>query len=154
MLLTAGNCLAQMLVARHPWYFETDCVRDALAARSLLARYLADHCVEPDIFPAMLVFGELMANVAKHSRRGGGVRVWLETEADHFVLYTYDSGPGFARANLDREVPPDSESGRGLAIVQRICEGLSYTRDGGGFIVRAVLPLTPRNSHRERNVAH
>jgi len=115
-----------MAVAKHPWYFETDCARDALAGRQLLERYIFDHTEEgSDLFPASLVYGELVSNVVKHAP-SGGVRVWLEPHRDKFALCINDSG-------------------RGLFIVRQVCEEVSYgpvERDG--FVVRAVLPLSRR----------
>ncbi len=134
-----------MAVAKHPWYFETDCPRDALAGRHLLERYLSDHTVEgSDLFPAMLVYGELVSNVVKHAPCGG-VRVWLEPQDGKFALCIKDGGRGFADKHFAREPDDRSESGRGLFIVQQVCEDVSFgRRDRDGFTVRAVLPLSRR----------
>lgn len=132
-----------MAAARHPWYFETDSPRDALECRRVLERYLSDHCEETDLFPAALVFGELLSNVIKHTPQTG-VRVWLEHEGDGFALCMNDFGAGFS--GQKRSLPDDhAESGRGLFIVRRICRQLSYKRSPGrGFTVRAVLPFHRR----------
>ncbi len=132
-------------VAKHPWYFETDCPRDALAGRPLLERYLSDHTREgSDLFPAALVYGELVSNVVKHAPRGG-VRVWLEPHRDKFALCINDAGGGFSSEAASRTPDDHAESGRGLFIVQQVCEEVSYGRmDGDGFMVRAVLPLNRR----------
>lgn len=134
-----------MAVAKHPWYFETDCARDALAGRQLLERYLSDHTQEgSDLFPASLVYGELVSNVVKHAP-SGGVRVWLEPHRDKFALCINDAGRGFSERDANRTPDERSESGRGLFIVQQVCEEVSYgpvERDG--FVVRAVLPLSRR----------
>lgn len=134
-----------MAVVKHPWYFETDCARDALAGRQLLERYLSDHTREgTDLYPASLVYGELVSNVIKHAP-SGGVRVWLEPHRDKFALCINDAGKGFSDRDLCR--PPDeaAESGRGLFIVKQVCEELSYGRkERDGFLIRAVLPLSRR----------
>jgi anti-sigma regulatory factor (Ser/Thr protein kinase) len=132
-------------VARHPWYFETDCARDALAGRHLLERYLADHTREgTDLFPASLVYGELVSNVIKHAP-SGGVRVWLETYRNAFALCINDSGRGFSERDVHRSPDERAESGRGLFIVRQVCEEVSYgSMDGEGFVVRAVLPVSRR----------
>ncbi|HKU66234.1 MAG TPA: ATP-binding protein [Candidatus Baltobacteraceae bacterium] len=134
-----------MAVVTHPWYFETDCPRDALAGRQLLERYLCDHTREgSDLFPASVVYGELVSNVIKHAP-AGGVRVWLEPHRDKFALCINDAGKGFADTEAARMPDDRAESGRGLFIVKQVCEEVSYRRnDGGGFIVRAVLPLSRR----------
>jgi anti-sigma regulatory factor (Ser/Thr protein kinase) len=134
-----------MAVAKHPWYFETDCPRDALAGRQLLERYLSDHTREgSDLFPASLVYGELLSNVIKHAP-GGGVRVWLEPHDDKFALCINDAGQGFSEGDVHRDPDDAAESGRGLFIVKQVCEQLSYRRvRPNGFVVRAVLPLNRR----------
>jgi anti-sigma regulatory factor (Ser/Thr protein kinase) len=136
--------LAVARVAKHPWYFETDSAEDALAGRHLLERYLGDHCEERDLFPATLVFGELISNVIKHAP-SGGVRVWLEPEGKRYALCINDAGHGFDERAMQNEPDDRSESGRGLYIVQQICEDVSFARrNGDGFVVRAVLPVTRR----------
>lgn len=132
------------LVARHPWYFETDTAEDALAGRHLLERYLNDHCEDSDLYPASLVFGELVSNVVKHAP-GGGVRVWLEPEGRRYALCINDAGKGFDARCIASRPDDRSESGRGLFIVQQVCERVSFGSDpDDGFVVRAILPVTRR----------
>lgn len=133
-----------MSVAQHPWFFETDTARDALEGRHLLERYLSNHCEDCDLFAANLVFGELISNVIKHAP-GGGVRVWLEPEGEHYALCIMDDGKGFSRApSFELPTDPDSESGRGLYLVKKLSCHFEYRRDDG-FVVRAVLPVTRRS---------
>jgi anti-sigma regulatory factor (Ser/Thr protein kinase) len=134
-----------MAAVKHPWYFETDCPRDALAGRLLLERYLSDHTREgSDLFPAVLVYGELVSNVIKHAP-SGGLRVWLEPHRDKFALCINDAGKGFSERDAAKTPDDRAESGRGLFIVRQVCEEVSYGRyDGDGFVVRAVLPLSRR----------
>lgn len=133
-----------MAVVKHPWYFETDCPQDALAGRALLERYLSDHTAEgSDLFPASLVYGELISNVIKHAP-AGGVRVWLEPHREKFALCINDAGHGFTERDM-RHPGEDAESGRGLFIVKQVCDELSYHKvERNGFLVRAVLPLHRR----------
>lgn len=137
--------MQSMAVVKHPWYFETDSPRDALAGRQLLERYLSDHTPEgSDLFSASLVYGELVSNVIKHAP-SGGVRVWLEPHHDKFALCINDAGKGFSKRDTERMPDDRAESGRGLFIVKQVCEELSYGRvDHNGFMVRAVLPLNRR----------
>jgi anti-sigma regulatory factor (Ser/Thr protein kinase) len=132
-----------MAVAQHPWYFETDTPRDAVECRRLLERYLSDHCEDSDVFPAAIIFGELISNVVKHAPNGG-VRVWLEPEGERFALCINDSGPGFGEGQIKTQPDECTEDGRGLFIVRHVSEALSYGRLNGGFLVRAVLPLRRR----------
>ncbi|HZZ64684.1 MAG TPA: ATP-binding protein [Candidatus Baltobacteraceae bacterium] len=143
-----GKELAVMTVARYPWYFETDSPRDALEGRRLLERYLADHCEEPDLFPASLIFGELVANVIKHAPPGG-VRVWLEPEGERFALCIIDAGSGFSESDLHKEPEYTEESGRGLLIVQSVSEDFQFGQCGQGFLVRAVLPVRRRTANKQ-----
>jgi anti-sigma regulatory factor (Ser/Thr protein kinase) len=134
------------MATRHPWYFETDSPRDALECRRVLERYLSDHCEETDLFPASLVFGELLSNVIKHTPQTG-VRVWLEHEDDTFALCMNDNGPGFSGEHRPPSPEEHAESGRGLYIVRHVCRDVSYERvPGRGFTVRAVLPLRRRST--------
>lgn len=131
-----------MAPATRPWYFETDCARDALAGRPLLERYLMDHTREgSDLFPAVLVYGELVSNVIKHAPKSG-VRVWLEPHRDKFALCINDTGGGFLPESAARKPDDQAESGRGLFIVRQVCDEVSFKRvKGNGFVVRAVLPF-------------
>jgi anti-sigma regulatory factor (Ser/Thr protein kinase) len=133
-------------VAKHPWYFETDSAADALAGRRLLERYLSDHCdAGEDLLAASLVYGELISNVIKHAP-AGGVRVWLEHNDGRYVLCINDAGTGFTERELGNIPDEDAESGRGLYIIRRLCERVSYGRlERDGFLVRAELPLSCRN---------
>jgi anti-sigma regulatory factor (Ser/Thr protein kinase) len=111
----------------------------------MLERYLGDHCDErDDLFAASLVYGELISNVIKHAP-SGGVRVWLEPEGKRYALCINDAGRGFDDRAMEHSPDDRSESGRGLYIVRQVCEKVSYgQRDGDGFVVRAVLPVTRR----------
>jgi anti-sigma regulatory factor (Ser/Thr protein kinase) len=138
--------MAMAFVTRHPWYFETDTAEDALAGRQLLERYLGDHCEEVDFYPAALAFGELVSNVVKHAP-DGGVRVWLEPEGEGYALCINDAGHGFDARRIATHPDDHAESGRGLFIVQQVCERVSFGKQAGdGFIVRAVLPVTRRSA--------
>ncbi len=132
-----------MALTTHPWYFETDSPLDALAGRPLLERYLFDHTrAGSDLFPASIVYGELVSNVIKHAP-AGGVRVWLEPHDDKFALCINDAGNGFTGPQAYETPDEHSESGRGLFIVQNVCEEVSYKRmQNDGFVIRAVLPLS------------
>ena len=134
-----------MAVATHPWYFETDAAWDALAGRTLLERYLSDHCAEgSDLTAASIVYGELITNVIKHAPPGG-VRVWLEHVDGRYALCMNDPGNGFSERHLKKLPSEHSESGRGLYIIRRLCDRVTYEKLGSdGFLVRAVLPLACR----------
>ncbi|MFF5290796.1 ATP-binding protein [Paractinoplanes globisporus] len=75
---------------------------------------------------------ELATNTLQHTDGGGVVRVW--GEADRVSCEVVDGGrpPGFGRA-----MPAADElRGRGLAIVERICDEVGVYPDGDGTAVR------------------
>lgn len=104
-----------------------------------------DHTTKgSDLFPASLVYGELVSNVIKHAP-AGGVRVWLEPHHEKFALCISDAGRGFSADDVHGAPSDDAESGRGLFIVRAVCDEVSYQRiERDGFLVRAVLPLHRR----------
>lgn len=129
------------MVAKRPWYFETDTARDALAGRPLLEQYLSDHC-GGDVSVASIIYGELLSNVVKHAPVGG-VRVWLERKREGYELCINDAGTGFTERDLQRTPDANAESGRGLYIIRRMCSRLTFRKlKHDGFLVRALLPLT------------
>jgi anti-sigma regulatory factor (Ser/Thr protein kinase) len=100
---------------------------------------------QSDVDAAELIYGELVANTLRYA--GGRVEVRLE-HSDHMppVLVVRDHGPGIDQATSPvRHDDPLAESGRGLAIVERLARGLEVERaEGGGTVVRATLPVLAR----------
>ena len=85
----------------------------------------------------MLAVAELATNTLLHTEGGGSVRVWAE--AGHVVCDVTDGGPG---REFGREMPPPSAiSGRGLAIVERICDEVSTSTGPAGTRVRLRMRL-------------
>ena len=144
-----------MTVAKYPWYFETDTAKDALEGRAMLERYLSDHCEEgSDLAAGIIVYGELVSNVVKHAPKDG-VRVWLENDDGKFALCINDGGPGFEPREMRLVPDPEAESGRGLYIIAQLCDRVSYGKlEEDGFLVRAVLPVSPRREKRQTESLH
>lgn len=97
-----------------------------------------------DVDAAELIYGELVANTVRYAN--GAVEVQLELE-DHLAptLVVRDHGPGL-REHV-RTVRGDllAESGRGLGIVELLARDMAVDpAEGGGTVVRAVLPVIPR----------
>jgi serine/threonine-protein kinase RsbW len=69
----------------------------------------------------LLAVNELTTNTVQHTAGGGRVRVW--DDGRHLVCDVVDGGPvpTFGRVMP----PPDAIGGRGLAIVERICDEVS-----------------------------
>ena len=101
-------------------------MRDALAR---LCEYLSENQVPREsLFTSRLVASELVGNVLRHSE--GEARVCLEVKEGFIELVVFSSV---------HFVPPQksvcaevfSEHGRGLFIVDKVCEERSFTEDGG-----------------------
>lgn len=97
-----------------------------------------------DVEAAELIYGELVANTVRYAN--GAVEVRLEL-VDHHppVLVVRDHGPGLRCRPVNPRRDPYAESGRGLGIVELLARDVAVDdAEGGGTVVRAVLPVTPR----------
>jgi anti-sigma regulatory factor (Ser/Thr protein kinase) len=108
--------------------------RDSLTA-------IAEPC--SDVDAAELIYGELVANTVRYAN--GAVEVQLElVDSKPPVLVVRDHGPGLRSHPWTRR-DPYAESGRGLGIVELLARDVAVDQaEGGGTVVRAVLPVTPR----------
>ncbi|MBV8579620.1 MAG: ATP-binding protein [Candidatus Eremiobacteraeota bacterium] len=71
---------------------------------------------DSDLDAAELIVGELVANVVRHAP--GPIGIYCSWRGEHATLVIADRGPGIPRV---RPVPaPESESGRGLLIVEAL----------------------------------
>ena len=110
-------------------------------ARSIFRRYLEAHAAAgSDLYGAELIFGELIANVARHAPGELEARLsWIDGEA---VLEVRDRGVGFV---LDVALPEDdAENARGLFLVAAFGRDLAQESDGSGSRTRVVLPVRRR----------
>jgi serine/threonine-protein kinase RsbW len=84
-----------------------------------------------------LAVSELATNTLQHTTGGGHVRVW--TEEGQLVCDVVDRGPV---RSFGRDMPQaEAVRGRGLAIVERVCDGVDATAVAGGTLVRLRLNL-------------
>ncbi len=121
------------------WHFEASDAKRALAARADFRDYLTASCtVDSDVDAAELVFGELVCNVVHHAT--GQIDILTRTSENGSVrLCVRDCGPGF---DLVPSLPKaDSECGRGVYIVSRICRDVWLVAGAPGTTVSAVLPV-------------
>ena len=94
---------------------------------------------------------ESLTNVLKHAGPAAGVRVTLAYTADSIELEVSDNGRGAAAAPADTTQPggpPLASTGHGLqGMYERVAlhggQLTAQPRAGGGFVVRASLPLNP-----------
>ncbi|MCF0095024.1 ATP-binding protein [Micromonospora sp. MH99] len=84
-----------------------------------------------------LAVSELATNTLQHTSDGGRVRLWAE--GDQLFCDVVDRGP--ARA-FGRVMPAaDAVRGRGLAIVEQICDEVAVLTASEGTVVRIRLAL-------------
>ncbi len=93
---------------------------------------------------AELIYGELVANTVRYAN--GAVEVRLElVDSKPPVLVVRDHGPGLRSHPWTPRRDLYAESGRGLGIVELLAREVAVdTPASGGTVVRAVLPVTPR----------
>jgi serine/threonine-protein kinase RsbW len=84
-----------------------------------------------------LAVSELTTNTLQHTSGGGRVRVWAEQ--GQLVCDVVDRGP--VRAFGRSMPPPDAVRGRGLAIVERVCDEVDASAGPDGTVVRLRLKL-------------
>jgi GAF domain-containing protein/anti-sigma regulatory factor (Ser/Thr protein kinase) len=122
------------------WSFESD---DAPSAQTARREFIAalPYTDGTDASVAETIFGELVANVARHAP--GNVEVALELKGADPVLHVVDYGAGIATA--EPEVPDLlEESGRGLLIVRHLSRGMEIeVVPDLGTHVSVVLPPVP-----------
>lgn len=114
-------------------------------ARRIFATYLAsqtDPC--SDVDGAELIFGELVANVARHAPGPVEVRVaWHEQRA---AMEVWDRGLGY---ELQITLPDAmAENHRGLFIVAALGTELHVARRRGWNVTSVFLPVTRRTPRR------
>jgi anti-sigma regulatory factor (Ser/Thr protein kinase) len=97
-----------------------------------------------DVDAAELIYGELVANTVRYAN--GAVEVRLElVDSKPPVLVVRDHGPGLRCHPWTPRRDVYAESGRGLGIVELLAREVNVgDADGGGTVVRAVLPVSPR----------
>ncbi|WP_406079696.1 ATP-binding protein [Micromonospora sp. NBC_00858] len=134
----ARNVAEQYASARIPDTMAYQAATDLHALRAFvctgaLARGLPPHRVEL----LTLAVSELATNTLQHTTGGGRVRLWAE--ADQLICDVVDQGPMRA---FGRDMPPaDAVRGRGLAIVEQVCDEVAVLAEPEGTVVRIRLGL-------------
>ncbi|MDG4810463.1 ATP-binding protein [Micromonospora sp. WMMD1120] len=84
-----------------------------------------------------LAVSELATNTLQHTTGGGRVRLWAES--GQLYCDVVDQGP---TRSLGRSMPSaDAVRGRGLAIVEQICDDVAVLASPGETVVRIRLSL-------------
>jgi anti-sigma regulatory factor (Ser/Thr protein kinase) len=127
------------------WQFRADDAIDALRMRAVVrAFFVAEADDASDVDGAVLVFGELVANVIRHAP--GAISVRIEWPAGGAaMLYVDDWGPGVRSVFTSED--PMRECGRGIEIVRALARDLHIVSAPiGGTHVSAALPVDRRRS--------
>jgi len=122
------------------WQYHAPDANLAVAARESFTSYLRASCNgDSDCNSAEIVFGELVANVVRHSP--GPIDISMQSDSNgSVVLDVFDTGAAFS---VTGSLPAaNSTSGRGLYIVALLCRCLSASRTSCGNKVSVVLPVT------------
>lgn len=91
-------------------------------------RFLAEQNVPQDsLFDSRLVFNELVGNVLKHAH---GVATVHGEVKDGFIEVCVHSTKVFIPPKKSKLVEVTEEHGRGLFLVDSVCEERSFTPDG------------------------
>jgi serine/threonine-protein kinase RsbW len=79
-----------------------------------------------------LAVSELATNTLQHTNGGGHIRVWIDAGR-----LTCDVEDGGAVPVMGRPMPAaDAEGGRGLPIVEQVCDEVTIMPSTGGTLVR------------------
>jgi anti-sigma regulatory factor (Ser/Thr protein kinase) len=126
-----------------------DGLREALPASTVAAplarRLLEQACLDwsvPELSdPAQLVVTELVANAIRHA--GDDFTLTASLRGGHLRIAVADDNPALPRRG---EARPTDEHGRGLLMVEALCQDWGAMRLGAGKIVWALLapPSLPR----------
>jgi anti-sigma regulatory factor (Ser/Thr protein kinase) len=92
---------------------------------------------------------ELLTNTILHTRRPGLVYCWQD--ADTFVCEVSDSGR-IEDPLAGRRVPgPEESTGRGLLLVNHLCDLVQLASDGDGTTIRLHMQLKPSEVHFQQH---
>ncbi len=127
------------------WRVEDEAERVLRARRAFRERLVALTVPSSDVDAAELIYGELVANTVRHANEGA-VEAALEMhDGDAPILVVRDHGPGLRVHPWAPHRDPYAESGRGLGLVELLASDVAVdTPDDGGTVIRATLPVKPR----------
>ncbi|WP_432825188.1 ATP-binding protein [Dactylosporangium sp. CA-092794] len=113
-------------------------VSDLAAVRAFVAARAVALGLEPARADLLtLAVNELATNTLQYTREGGQVQLW--TDSGDLVCDVVDQGP--VRAFGGGMPPPDAVRGRGLAIVEMVCDHVAAFASNRGTVVRMRLGL-------------
>lgn len=112
--------------------FEIENYETMQSAITQFCRFLNELSVSPEsVFDSKLVASELVGNVLRHSNG----RATLRGEVQNgFIELTVLSTEQYTPPTQSRKAEVYAESGRGLFLVDAVCERRSLTDEGGIFV--------------------
>lgn len=129
---------------------ESDAYQVCKEVRTILDRLQMTSCVDTEqCFDIKVILNELLQNAIRHGNGSGSgkknrVDVWLQDNSKVLGITVRDQGNGFnaakimemkaAKASIDDPMNMD-ESGRGLFIVQNLCDGIVFNHLGNEVTV-------------------
>ncbi len=126
-----------------PPHAETFAYREA-AQLSAVRAFVHARAVRSGLSPDQaarlgLAVSELVTNTLQHTTGGGTVRIWADRH--HLTCDVIDSGPlpTFGRTMP----PPQAVRGRGLALVERLCDEVAAIDGVDCTIVRLRFAIAP-----------
>jgi hypothetical protein len=126
---------------RRVWQLDARDRNSAQRVKRALLWQLAGFADAPAFSAVELIYGELLANVARHTP--GTATITLEWQDDVPVLHVEDTGPAFQPVIADT-VDDMAECGRGYFLISHYAPDLAVERTGQGNRVSVSLPLGNR----------
>ena len=118
-----------------------------LRARERLRDYLRQFCGEYRVIDdVVLCVEEAATNAIRHSGSEQDIEMSLRFEAGDLIAEVKDRGAGFDIDAFDRAALPDvlSDHGRGLFLINRLCDHMELRIDGGLEVRMVKTAVTPR----------
>ncbi|WP_109526767.1 MULTISPECIES: ATP-binding protein [Nocardia] len=124
-------------------------VEELSAARHRLRNWLTPHVTDPGhLYDLLLAADEACANAVEHGHNGDGgvIRLSAAIEGDAIRITVTDHGRWVPRNDGPDAVRglPDSQRGRGLALMRALAPDTRLTVSETGTTVEFTVPLNPR----------
>ena len=132
MTLSAGTATATVRATLAPE------PRSARAARDFVAHTCSDWGCSHQVLAATLIASELVTNAVRHARTPLTMSVSRCGRRLRVGVRDHDSTPPTPRV-----VGSDDASGRGMQVVEALCEDWGVLSAAGGKVVWAILPAQP-----------
>jgi DNA-binding response OmpR family regulator/anti-sigma regulatory factor (Ser/Thr protein kinase) len=120
------------------------------AALEIQEELLVRYPETPALSRALQCYYEVFANAIEHGHKNNKekkTRVNLFCKDEAVIIQIIDEGEGFNWQSLTKQQPPaDSHRGRGLYLVQRLCESLVFNNPGNEITIEIALKANNNRS--------